>query len=176
MEGSQDHPKIPRIKDTYIVGYAQSPFDEGTFITIMQNRKLGKALAEGGRTRLAYLGPKTMSPLLVLRAYQNALTELGEIEEVFSCRKDDCYSNFPEVFIWSGQHRVPNILPGSSHAFGNRGYYRDQRYWYGTVTATDSRYHVSVYSTVFSEGVGTWDKSLIGDPFILLGDSGRSGL
>ncbi len=166
MEGSQDHPKIPRIKDTYIVGYAQSPFDEGTFITSMHNRKLGKAIIEGVRTKLAYLGPKTLSPLMVLRTYQSALTKLGETKEVFSCRKDDCYSNFPDIFIWSNQHRVDNILPKSNYAFGNSHYYRDQRYWYGTVTGTAARYHVSVYSTVFSEG--TQAESLVGQPFIFL--------
>lgn len=166
MEGSQDHPKIPRIEGTYIVGYAQNPFDEGTFITSMQNKKLGKAIVEGERTKLAYLGPKTLSPLLVLRTYQNALTELGEVKEVFSCRKDDCYSNFPKIFIWSDQHRVENILPKSNYAFGNDRYFRDQRYWYGTVTGTAARYHVSVYSTVFSEK--TQAESLVGQPFIFL--------
>ncbi len=167
MEGSQDHPKIPRIEGTYIVGYAQSPYDEGTFIKGMHNKQLLEALAEGKRTRLVYIGPKTMSPLLVLRTYQNALTELGEVKEVFSCRKNDCFMNFPKVFIWSEQHRVENNISESGVIFHRDKFYRDQRYWYGTVTATDARYHVSVYSTVFTEEQYK-NKSLQGHPFIYL--------
>lgn len=166
MQGSQDHPDIPRIEGTYIVGYSQSPYDEGEFVTAMKDRKLPTVLVEGKRTRLAYLGPKSISPLFAMRNYQSALADLGEVTEVFSCNKNECYSNFPNIFIWAGQRRVENVLPGSQWAFGNQGYYRDQRYWYGTVTAASSRYHVSVYSTVFSDTNQV--KGVRGYPFIFL--------
>lgn len=151
MPGSQDHPDVPRIEGTYIVGYGYSAYDEGEFITGMEDRKLQTVFAEGKRTRIAYLGPKTISPLLALRNYQSALAELGEVVEIFSCRKNDCYSNLPDTFTWSSQRRVNNVMPTSNYVFANDGYYRDQLYWYGTVTSATTRYHVSIYSSVFSE-------------------------
>ncbi len=166
MEGSRDHPKVPRIDGTYIVGYAQTPFDEGTFITGMEHRKLQTNVLEGPRTRLVYLGPKSISSLSVMRNYQTALAELGEIKEVFSCSKHDCYRNFPEAFIWAKQNRVENVLTDSGYTFNHHKFYRDQRYWYGTVTSATARYHVSVYSTVFA--ADNRAESLRGHPFIYL--------
>ena len=51
--------------------------------------------------------------------------------------------------MWSDQRRVNNKLP--QRILGASSYYRDQLYWYGTVTNDSARYHVSVYSSVFSE-------------------------
>ena len=148
MPDSQDHPKIPRIEGSYIVGYAHSPFDEGEFITGMEDKELQTELVEGKRTRIVYLGPKTVSPLLALRNYQSALAELGEVKEVFICRKNDCYANLPKAFMWSDTRRVESTL--SAHAFFYPVYYGEQLYWYGIVTSANARYHVSVYSTVFA--------------------------
>ena len=166
MQGSRDHPQVPRIEGTYIVGYAQTPFDEGTFITGMEHRKLQTKMVEGKRTRLVYLGPKTISPLLVMRNYQAVLNKLGEVKKIFLCIKHDCYSNFPKVFIWAKQHRVENVLTDSGYTFKKPSAYRDQRYWYGTVTSAATRYHVSVYTTVFS--ADNRAESLRGHPFIYL--------
>lgn len=166
MPGSNDHPAIPRIEGTYIAGYAYSPYDEGEFITDMKGGKLPKAIAEGKRTRLVYLGPESVSPLFVIRNYQAALRELGEVEEVFSCVKNDCYSNFASVYIWARQHRVENNIGKSNNVLNSSSYYRDQRYWYGIVTNAAARYHVSVYSTVLNERNPA--ESLRDHPFIYL--------
>lgn len=167
MPDSQDHPQIPRIEGTYIVGYGHSLYDEGEFITGFEDRELQTVVAEGKRTRIAYLGPKTVSPLLVLRNYQTALAELGEVEEIFLCRKTDCPSNLPKIFTWSDQRRVDNVMPGSRFVFGVTSYYRDQLYWYGRVTGTNARYHVSIYSSVFTEKI-IMGRSVRGLPFIHL--------
>jgi len=151
MQDSQDHPNIPRIEGTVIWGFAESSYDEGEFITGMENRKLQTVMAEGKRTRIVYAAPKNVAPLMALRNYQSALAELGEVEQIFLCKKETCYGNLPKIFMWSSQRRVNNIVPGSQWAYGNTSYYKDQLYWYGTVTGDSVRYHVSVYSSIFSD-------------------------
>lgn len=151
MKGSQDHSDIPRIEGTVIWGYAESPYDEGEFITGMKDRTLQTVTAEGKRTRIVYAAPKNVAPLMALRNYQAALAELGEVKEVFLCKKEACYGNLPKIFMWSDQRRVNNIVPTSNYAYHHPHYYKDQLYWYGTVTGDSTRYHVSVYSSVFSD-------------------------
>jgi outer membrane protein OmpA-like peptidoglycan-associated protein len=148
MPGSRDHPEIPRIEGTHIVGYGQSPFDEGEFITGIKDRELQTVLAEGKRTRIVYLGPPTVSPLMALRNYQAALGELGAVEEVYSCRKNACPANLPKAFFWGDANRVDSTL--GAWAFDYPHYYKDQVYWYGTLTGSENRYHVSVYASVFA--------------------------
>ena len=68
MKGSQDSPKILRIKESYTHGYAKSTFDEGRFIAGRENQKLQSELAEGKPAGFAYLGPKTISRLLAVKS------------------------------------------------------------------------------------------------------------
>jgi OOP family OmpA-OmpF porin len=147
MPGSHDHPKIPRVADTTIIGFAESNYDEGTFMTGAAGRELVSENVEGKRTRIMYVGPTNLSPLAVLRNYQKAFDDLGEVEEVYSCKGDDCFQNLGGVFIWRKANQIPTIFDYSQQIYGGRGY-KDQVYWYGKVAGPESFYHVSVYSTV----------------------------
>jgi outer membrane protein OmpA-like peptidoglycan-associated protein len=147
MPGSHDHPKIPRVADTSIIGFAESNYDEGVFMTGAAGRELVSENVEGKRTRIMYVGPTSLSPLAVLRNYQKALADLGEVEEVYSCKGDECFQNLGDAFVWRESNRIPTIFDYSQQMYAGRGY-KDQVYWYGTVANPESLYHVSVYSAV----------------------------
>lgn len=148
MPGSQDHPNIPRVAGTTIVGFAESTYDEGVFMKGAAGRELIPENAEGKRTRIMYMGPTDLSPLAVLRNYQKALSDLGEVEEIYACKGSDCFRNLGEIFTWRESNRIPNIFQGSEYLY--RFGYKDQIYWYGKVATPESRYHVSVYSAIIT--------------------------
>jgi len=147
MPVSHDHPKIPRIADTTIIGFAESSYDEGVFVTGAAGGKLVTENVEGKRTRIVYMGPTTLSPLAVLRNYQKAFHDLGKVEEVYSCTGHDCLQNLGDAFVWRKSNQIPTIFAYPEQMYGGRGY-KDQVYWYGKVTSPESLYHVSVYSAV----------------------------
>lgn len=150
MPDSKDHPKIPRVEGTTIVGYKSSGYDEGVFVTGMENRELQTENGEGKRTRIMYLGEKDLSPLGILRNYQKALEDLGQVNEVFSCKGHACYSNLGEIFIWNKNNRIHTSFDKNDnyYLYFSGSHYREQSYWYGTVQSDDALYHVSVYTAV----------------------------
>lgn len=171
MPGSKEHPKIPRVADTTIVGFAESSYDEGTFMTGASGRDLLSENVEGKRTRIMYIGPTDLSPLAVLRNYQQAFADLGEMKEVYTCKGNDCFSNLGQIFTWRKSNQVPNIFKRSEmlYSFG----YSDQIYWYGKVTSPESLYHVSVYSAISTPSdnadlVLPWPKKIRNHPLIHL--------
>jgi OmpA-OmpF porin, OOP family len=164
MPGSRDHPRIPRVEGTVIVGYAHSDYDIGTFITGMEDRELQNATAEGERTRLMYLGKAGMSSLGILRNYQQALGALGSVTEKFSCRDNECYANFPTVWVWSSDNMLPNVFPDAKYLYKySRELYRNQLYWYGTVQSGESLFHVSVFTSVRTAGGFKTHTDLLGE-------------
>jgi outer membrane protein OmpA-like peptidoglycan-associated protein len=103
---------------------------------------------EGKRTRIMYLGPKDLSSLGILRNYQKAFDDLGDVEEVYNCRGDNCFSNLGSTFIWHESNRIPTNIGGSQYLYSYG--YKDQIYWYGKVTTPGFIYHVSVYSAIIT--------------------------
>ena len=150
LPGSSDHPQFPRIEGTEIVGYAYSGYGEGQFHSSMEDSSLNLILAEGPHTRLIYLTPQSVSPLGALRNYQSIFQSLGEVSEHFSCRGRECYRNLGGAFVWAADRRIPYSLGESKYLYSQPKYYRDQIYWYGTVTGSDSQYTVSVYAATRS--------------------------
>lgn len=153
MPGSQDHPEIPRVADTVIVGYMRSDYDAGIFVTGMENREIQSETVEGERTRIMYLGPVGLSPLAILRNYQKALESLGRVTEIFSCRDNECYANFADAWVWSSVNQIPSSFPKSDYLYRySKPLYRSQSYWYGTAQSDDSLYHVSVFTSIRTDG------------------------
>jgi hypothetical protein len=145
IDGASDHPKVPRIEGTFIVGHDFADFDEGVFVREFKNKELITDTAEGKRTRIMYRGPDSLSTIGILRNYQKALADLGEVTEIFSCRNDSCAENLGKVFIWrdSNQLRTPFAAPAELYGYKvNRG----QSYWYASVKSADAFYTVSLYS------------------------------
>lgn len=151
MAGSRDHPAIPRIDGTRIVGFTHSDYDEAFFITTMETRELTGDTFEGERTRIMYVGGPGLSPLGVQRNYEKAFEKMGNTTEKFSCRGNSCYSNLGQIFIWAKNNQMPTVFPSPGYLFRySTALFKDQLYWFGTVDTEDARYYISVYSAIRS--------------------------
>lgn len=160
MQESRDHPKIPRVAGTSIVGYAASNYDEGVFMTGALDRELLSEEIEGKRTRIMYVGPKDLSPLGVLRNYQKGFADLGEVEEIYTCKGNDCFRNLFDSFIWRKSNRLPNNLGKKADKLDSFVGFKDQIYWHGKVRNAESLYHISIY-TAISSWEKTWSRHTI---------------
>jgi hypothetical protein len=103
---------------------------------------------EGKHTKIIYVGPKNLTPIGALRYYQKAFAALGEVTEVFSCRRNDCFDNLGGKFIWSFDNRIPNNLHSSKYLYHNSYYYKRQAYWHGTIKSPSAEYAVSFYASL----------------------------
>ena len=146
IPGAQDHPDFPRIAETRIVGFSYSDYAEGQFHSSTKNRSLNLESAEGELTRLMYMGPKSLSPLAVVRNYQAAFETVGEVQENFFCKDRDCFRNLGGAFIWAQARRLTTDLGVDRYLYHQPKYYADQVYWYGTITGQTAEYVVSVYA------------------------------
>ncbi|WP_309085177.1 DUF4892 domain-containing protein [Chelativorans sp.] len=88
LEGSADHPLIPRYEGSEIVGYEAEAFTDYEFRT-GKEASTGTTILEGKLARITYRGPADRSVLEVFRNYENALAEAG-FETLFSCAKAEC--------------------------------------------------------------------------------------
>jgi OOP family OmpA-OmpF porin len=147
MPESRDHPEIPRIEGSAIVGYSYQGYGEGDFMSGVEDRKIIHENTEGELTQLIYVGPENFGSLEILRNYQKAFEELGNVTEKFSCRKD-CASNLGKVFVWAKTKQISSTMDNAGYKYGNNSFYIDQAYWYGTVQSADAEYTISLYSAV----------------------------
>jgi outer membrane protein OmpA-like peptidoglycan-associated protein len=147
MKGGQDHPDIPRIDGSMIVGYAYEQYGEGEFVTEIRDSNLHTEAVEGELTRVVYVGTKALGSLGILRNYQKAFEDLGKVTEKFSCRKN-CPGNLGKAFIWAKNRQFANTMENAGYKYGNSAFYIDQSYWYGTVLTDDAEYTISLYSAV----------------------------
>ena len=76
FKGSKDHPFIPRVQDSYIIGYQFDEFNDVELI-LGPAKQVKKSVVpeksetqEGRRTRIIYVAPKKRSTLEILRNYQ----------------------------------------------------------------------------------------------------------
>jgi len=150
MQGASDHPGVPRISDSYIVGYAFSDFDEGFFIDRLVERPNDKTdvmeiRETGKRTRIVYVVPSRYSNLAIRKNYEEAFSELGQLTEHFECRNETCPGNLGDAFVWPEPRRIP-VTGNPKHFYSSTKYYQNQSYWHATVSANNANYRVSVYS------------------------------
>lgn len=121
VEGSADHPLVPRYEDAEIVAYAQEAFTDYALLVEPASAYGGKEknlqhtrTLEGAVTRIRYRGPENRSTLEVFRNYEGALADAG-FETVFSCAKAEC----------GGRNFNHAVVPYDL-LFGD--YYAEQRY------------------------------------------------
>ena len=145
MEGSRDHPEIPRIDGTTIRGYMVSDYDEGKFILDLKNKQIETHTAGGKRTRIVYLTDPSVPPAAIFHNYQVALDNLGAVEQKYRC-DEQCASKLGSAFIWAPNNRVPVNFSGGDFMYAPIGF-REQAYAYWVVTNESARYHVSVFSS-----------------------------
>jgi outer membrane protein OmpA-like peptidoglycan-associated protein len=155
LAGAKDHPKIPRVAGTTIIGFAESSYDEGVFMTGAAGKEILSTSVEGKRTRIMYVGPQSLSTLGALRNYQQAFKGLGEVQEVYTCKGNGCPSNLGSTFIWRKSNLIPNNLGNNKrfiYGFGSSD--QGRNYWYGKIVSADTLYHVSVSSAVMTYSSG----------------------
>lgn len=121
VEGSADHPLVPRYEDSEIVDYDQEAFTDYALLVEAASAYGGKEKnlehtrpLEGAVTRLRYRGPAGRSTLEVYRNYEQALQEAG-FETIFACAKEAC----------GGRNFNHAVVPYDV-VFGD--YYQEQRY------------------------------------------------
>lgn len=152
MPGSADFPDMPRVEGTHIVGYQQSQFDSGTFLSEVTDRKPGLVHPEGKRTRIVYLGQDDQSTIQLLRNYKKAFVDFGNYTETYVCSGQDCPPSLVTGMVWTESNRVPVSFRNAYSLYILSNQYRDPSYVYGTILKDDSLYHVSVFTTFVLNG------------------------
>ncbi len=147
MPGASDHPSIPRVTGSELVGYAQSEYDTGSFLVMGPDEKIGVAHPEGKRTRLLYLTKAGDSPLKIQKNYEVALAELGDTEEIFSCKQKSCSGHIISTTFWTRATMIPTR--GIKHPFYLLGFahnHTNPTYRYAKVVSDQAQYHIGVFA------------------------------
>lgn len=151
MAGGRDHPSIPRVSGSEILGFAYSDYDVGTFLTETPDGKSAIAAPEGRRTRILYLAKPGDTPLMVQKNYEAALADLGDPETVYACATTECSGHLLSTTLWTRDTMIPTdglknpfYLIGFSHNF------TQPRYRYLNVVDGSTQYHVGVFASTIA--------------------------
>lgn len=144
IEGSADHPLIPRYDGAEIRAYEVNSFDEYQLLdSVTVPGPAGGPPAvperpvtlEGKITHLLYRAPVDRSPLEVMRNYEKALADAG-FQTSFSCSASDCGPRF-------------NSLMNPGTRYNGLIYDGQQRYLSARLVRPEGDVHVSLYVTNF---------------------------
>ncbi len=149
IQGSADHPLIPRYEGSEIVKYDTEAFTDYRLLVAPAKayggleKNLDSTLAlEGALTRITYRAPADRSALEVFRNYETALAEAG-FDAVFSCDREDC----------GGRNFNHAASPKSAYtAFGE--YYADQRYLAARLARPEGDVYAALYVVMNRAGGG----------------------
>jgi outer membrane protein OmpA-like peptidoglycan-associated protein len=148
VPGASDPEGFPRISDSVITGYEHSKHDIGRFYNGHKERSKRYTEAEGKRTRIAYVTPKNVSTVQILRSYQSGFADIGEVSNVFECRPPTQCKLGP---VKNDQLKITSVPKHLQWVYYDRNDL-DRVYWYGTVAAENALYHVSLYSGIQNDG------------------------
>lgn len=160
MLGSSDFDDLPRVERTHIVGYQQSDYDTGIFVTGMSGKEPRTANPEGRRTRIVYLGQEDQTSLQLLRNYQRAFADYGDYTERYSCRDQECYRGLAEGIVWSRANQIKVSFKNSNSLYIPFGNQQSPAYVYGTIAIDDRLLHVSMFTTFKVKGGTTGIRNL----------------
>lgn len=151
MVGAADHPQIPRVSGSQIVGYAQNDYDVAPFVSGLDGHDFQITEAEGRRTRILYLAKEGDSPLMVQRNYEAALSDLGTVEPVYACRGRDCQSKL-STHLWGSEVQIPSEgLEQPRYLIAYAHNYQNPDYRYARITTDDARIHVGVFAATIRD-------------------------
>lgn len=155
VEGSADHPLIPRYEGSEIVRYETVGFTDYPLLTgplegggVEANPESVLEL-EGALTRITYRAPAERSVLEVLRNYEQALAAAG-FKTIFSCEEAEC----------GGEYDFANFAERdrSMDIWGDK---RSHRYLSARLTRGEGDVYVSLYVTKNASGGPSKDRSMI---------------
>jgi len=176
LQGSRDNALIGRFQGALIVSYDQIGFDEFTLPLSLLEEVEGKRdnhnnryyepkdkkTLEGAHTRLVYLIPENVSPLEVLRNYQEEITGKGG-EILYECNDRECGGDPSRgSHGGGGEMSLSMYLRAEEHIKDKRDSpgdcaqspkIADQRYTVGAFSDTGA--HLSVLTYTIKEWPGT---------------------
>lgn len=149
IDGSADHPLVPRYEDSEIVAYSSEEFTDYRLLNartenyggLDKNHDVTLPL-EGKVTRISYRAPAERSVLEVFRNYENALGAAG-FETLFTCDRDAC----------GGRNFNHAIAEGSLYSFFGE-YQAEQRYLAAKLPSPEGDVYAAVYSVMNKSGGG----------------------
>jgi OmpA-OmpF porin, OOP family len=168
-KGSKDNPLLGRYKGSFIISYDRKDYNEFTFPLSILERVEGKkdthnnhAYApkerkglEGAFTRLVYFIPENVSPLEVVRNYQQEIKEKGG-ESLYECKAEECGGDQTRGSVGGGGDMSmamflrPEEQVKDAHfsngACAQTSHISDQRYMVGTLTETGAYVSVLAYT------------------------------
>ncbi|PVV22633.1 MAG: hypothetical protein B6D78_04750 [gamma proteobacterium symbiont of Ctena orbiculata] len=151
MQGSRDHPEIPRVAGSEIIGFEYNEYDAANFLKEDASKKITLVNPEGKRTRILYLAKAGDKPLMVQKNYDTALRQLGNANEIYSCKNTGCNKHLLATTFWTRDTMVPT--EGLTHPFYLLGFshtFTSPAYRYIDVTTDSARYHVGVSAAVIA--------------------------
>lgn len=153
VEGSADHPLIPRYEGSEILEYETQSFTDYTLVTAPLKGDVGDnpdatTTLEGALTRITYRAPAERSVLEVFRNYENALGEAG-FTPLFDCDGEECGSSAFDDF--AERDRSMTIWgDGRSH-----------RYLAAHLERAEGDVYVSLYATANASGGPSKDRTMV---------------
>jgi outer membrane protein OmpA-like peptidoglycan-associated protein len=153
MPGGQDHPRFPRIDGAVIYGYSYSDYDAGLFLK-KEGDEYSAARPTGKRTRILYIVPRSISQPGVMNNYGSAATSIGDVEDIWSCVGTNCPNDIAHGVVWSRENQIPTGIVGANeHLYQTGAYFNiiNYGYAYATITSTDARYHISIFTAEFTK-------------------------
>lgn len=165
VKGSKDSPLLGRYKGSFIVSYDQKDYAEFIFPLSSLEKVEGKKDThnnhafvpkekkglEGAFTRLVYILPEKVSPLEVIRNYQQEIKEKGG-EILYECKTEDCGGDQTRSSVGGGGEMSLAMFlrpeeqikdePFSNGSCAQTSHISDQRYMVGMFNETGA--HVSV--------------------------------
>ncbi|MES9827441.1 MAG: OmpA family protein [Candidatus Thiodiazotropha sp.] len=151
MPGSRDHPELPRVTGSEILGFEYNEYDAANFLKADTSKKITVVNPEGKRMRILYLAKSGDKPLMVQKNYDAALRDLGNADEIYSCKNTGCNSHLLATTLWTRNTMVPT--EGLTHPFYLLGFshnFTSPAYRYIDVTTDSARYHVGVFAAVIA--------------------------
>lgn len=152
VEGSADHPLVPRYEGAEIVKYETEAFTDYRLLTAPAKNYGGldknldaTTTLEGRVVRITYRAPAERSSLEVFRNYEKALAEAG-FTTVFACDREAC-----------GGRNFNHAATPKHHYMGFAEYDEEQRYLAAKLARSEGDAYVSLY-VVFNRAGGGPDK------------------
>ncbi len=160
MPGSADHPQFNRVTGTTIVAHYQSDYAEHEFLTeTATNRKdLKTTFKEGKLTRIVYSLPAEQTALFVFRNYKETFNALGEVTEIYTCKRKQCPRDIGKGFIWNKDKRIPSHIKTVDKMYQITPYNSDPFYWYSEIQSDTAKYNVSFFSATLNVENGSIKK------------------
>ncbi|NYT36259.1 DUF4892 domain-containing protein [Allopusillimonas soli] len=148
IQGSADHPLVPRYEGSEIIAYEAQAYTQKAFARAaikagaLEKNPDAVLKLEGKHFSITYRAPENRSALEVARNYQAALVE-GGFSVLFSCSQAEC-----------GGRNFNHAMSPRHYYLGFGEYYADQQYTLARLERSEGDVYVSLYAVLNKSGGG----------------------